>query len=71
MNRAPPTDLSDIPNPDEITATVGPEEAIVFDADGHLTTIPARWWALLDRNGDPGEQVVKLLLEDIKREAQS
>jgi len=69
MSRAPATHPSEIPEPTEITATVGPEQAVVFDTDGHLTTIPARWWALLDRNGDPGEQLVKLMLQDIADES--
>lgn len=55
MSRAPPTHPSEVPDPDEITAIVGPDEGVVFDSEGHLTTIPARWWALYDRNGDPGK----------------
>lgn len=66
MSRAPPTDASDVPSADEITATVGPDQAVVFDAEGHLTTLPARWWALYDRRGDPAEQLVRVMLEEVR-----
>lgn len=68
MSRAPPTDPSDVPSADEITATVGPDQAVVFDGDGHLTTLPARWWAIYDRRGDPAEEIVRVMLEKIERD---
>lgn len=68
MSRAPPRDANDVPDPAEIEATVGPDEAVLFDSEGHLTTIPARWWAIYDRRGDPAEEIVRAMLEDLDRD---
>jgi hypothetical protein len=64
MSHEPPA----IPDPDDLEASVGPRETIVFDQHGELTTIPSRWWAAFDRHGDPAEELVDSIRERASRE---
>lgn len=53
---------------DDVEATVGPRQAVVFGPDGRLTTIPARWWAAFDRHGDPAEELITAIRERAEQE---
>jgi len=66
MARPAPTAPADLPDVEEIEATAGPETTTVYDDQGVLTEIPTRWWAIYDRRGDPREELLRILYEDLE-----